>query len=449
MDGAIDQVLSYYESFDARRLSDEDLANRAEALRQLGDVRLQQGRLGEAQSHFLGAAELAQQLTRRDPQRQDWRASYADSRFWLGFALERQGDFEGAEAAYQLHLDTYEDLVREQPDHKHWRRETASGLHNLGQLAIRRGELDEALRLHHQGQALLLALAAEFPDDSELTLAVATKHNRIGAIELQLGELRSALEEFRTDLALLTELLTASPDDTRLRERQATAMAYTGTVLWMLGRPSEAVDSFRSQVRLRQELSRLDPENVRWRRYHAVARGLLGNALAGSGEPEAGLELLSTARSELETLLAEGYRSVRAQKELAVVLRAQAEAFLVAGRSAPARASAQGSVRLLEELRADSPEDPVIASRLSRSYTLLGAALEPADPAAAADAWRNALESIEPVAKHSRDPELLAPLALALLATDRRDEARPILERLRAKGYREPGFLWASRTADP
>ncbi len=447
MDGAIDQVFSYYESFDARRLSDQDLANRAEALRQLGDVRLQQGRLEDAQSHFLDAAELAQQLTRRDPQRQDWRASYADSRFWLGFVLERRGDFEGAEAAYRLHLDTYEDLVREQPDHKHRRRETASGLHNLGQLAIRRGDLDQALRLHHQGQALLLALAAEYPDDAELTLAVATKHNRIGAIELQLGELRSALEEFRTDLALLTELLAASPDDTRLRERRATAMAYTGTVLWMLGRTDEAMESFRAQVQMRQKLAALDPENVRWRRYHAVALGLLGNAVIGTGEPESGLALVTEARNELETLLSEGYQSVRAEKELAVVLRFEAKAFLRQGRPSLATAAARRSVALLESLRTRSPDDPVIASRLSLSYSLLAEALRGLDPAAVAEAREKALERIEQAAASSRDPDLLDPWARALLALGRAEEARIVIERLRAGGYREPELVRASREA--
>jgi hypothetical protein len=47
---------------------------------------------------------------------------------------------------------------------------------------------------------------------------------------------------------------------------------------------------------------------------------------------------------------------------------------------------------------------------------------------------------LQPLAGDGRDPRLLAPLAQALLGLGRRDEALPVIDRLRAGGYRRAPF---------
>ena len=60
-------------------------------------------------------------------------------------------------------------------------------------------------------------------------------------------------------------------------------------------------------------------------------------------------------------------------------------------------------------------------------------------------AWTRALDAIEPVARISADPRLLDPWARGLLHLDRIQEAIPVIEKLRAVGYRNPQFLELGR----
>ena len=58
---------------------------------------------------------------------------------------------------------------------------------------------------------------------------------------------------------------------------------------------------------------------------------------------------------------------------------------------------------------------------------------------------QRAVAEIEPVARNSNDYQFLDPLARSLLALERTEDSAPILEKLRAMGYRK---LAAGQAAD-
>ena len=62
-------------------------------------------------------------------------------------------------------------------------------------------------------------------------------------------------------------------------------------------------------------------------------------------------------------------------------------------------------------------------------------------------AWRRAVDAVSPLATQSQDPLLLAPLAIGLLRLGDLERAAPIVDQLRADGYRSRLFVEACREA--
>jgi hypothetical protein len=62
------------------------------------------------------------------------------------------------------------------------------------------------------------------------------------------------------------------------------------------------------------------------------------------------------------------------------------------------------------------------------------------DRNAAREAWARAVDTLEPIARTSRDYAFLEPWALALAGAGRPGEAREVVRRLEAIGYRDPAL---------
>ena len=65
--------------------------------------------------------------------------------------------------------------------------------------------------------------------------------------------------------------------------------------------------------------------------------------------------------------------------------------------------------------------------------------------AAAAERWRSAAAILAPMAERSSSLENLAPWALTLLLQDRTEEARPVVEDLLGRGYRDRELMDLAR----
>jgi hypothetical protein len=97
---------------------------------------------------------------------------------------------------------------------------------------------------------------------------------------------------------------------------------------------------------------------------------------------------------------------------------------------------------------AASPQDRLAPVQLSAALSEEARVLqERGDIKAARASAIRARRAIEDIARDSSDWRYLDPWARALLGAGALDEARPLVERLRAFGYRNPDFLEACRRA--
>ncbi len=144
--GHWDEALACFEAVATRRRADSALDSLGRALNNIGEVRLFQGRIEEAEGAFNDA--LAAMQT----------ADFAvDARLNLGLARQVAGDLDGAQAAFQAALDTALAIGR--------RDILAEVYYRLGEVARRRG--DDVAALERLGDAAGVIEATREPLQDE------------------------------------------------------------------------------------------------------------------------------------------------------------------------------------------------------------------------------------------------------------------------------------------
>ncbi len=442
MERTNEEVLRYFDSLGVDDMGDEALSRRAAALRQIGVVRLNQGELAAAAEAFAVSLESAERLVARDPANGPWQAELADSHFYVGEVLRQHGDLVGTRAAFSAHRDGYERLVAQDPSQRHWRLELAYGHSNLGLVLDGLGEAEAALEHMRARLAILEDLVRESPDDRDLRLGLASSHHFLGQTREGRGDLAGALEHYQQDHAILRELASATPEDTRLQDRLATSAGYVGLANWKRGDAAAARPFYETEAEVFARLAVLDPDNARWQSNHAIALSKVGETLQAAGDVDRALEHFRRARDLFARLVERNPAVTTWQHRLADRQRAIAGALLARGDTAAALVQAN-AVRRRVRARLDQEGGNASArAQLSGIEILRGEVLaRSGDAAAARDAWEAALALIEPLAREADTLHLLDPWARAQIALGQHASAQPILDRLRAKGYRAPDFV--------
>lgn len=93
-----------------------------------------------------------------------------------------------------------------------------------------------------------------------------------------------------------------------------------------------------------------------------------------------------------------------------------------------------------------APNDLDTRRVLTDAYLALGdASARSGDPAGARRSWTRALETVDSLARSTRQTDLLALEATALLRLDRADDALPFVRELLHRGYRKRSVVELAR----
>ncbi len=436
MAGTNEKVLSYFRAGSGEEVSSESLAKHAEALRQIGAVRLKQGELDAAGKIFREASSLAQRLVERSPKDGVLRASMADSRFWIGYALYEQGDLDGAEVEFEAYRAIYDDLVTEDPTRSDWRLELALGYSNLARIFEKRGELAKALEYNQSRLQIVADLVASEPSNTEWRFRLATAHERVGTGLEDQGDLRGALVQHRAELEIMQGLVAEEPENTRWLKGLTVSQSYVGRTRWFLGESDAALTEYRAEVAGLEELITIEPGNVAWRADLALGRLRLGRAIGSLGDTDQALRQLRVSLEVSQTLAAKDPELATRRSMVAVTRQLIGDLLATRGDYDAALDEAHAALTVLEELASEHPGDGDAHSRLSEGYGLLGKVLAAnGESDAARVAWHKAVEAVEPFARGSRNVQFLVPWARGLVELGRLEEARPIVARLVEQGY--------------
>ena len=290
LDAVGDQAMRYFGHVDAGALSDRELQAHAQALRQVGAVRVQQGALREAAPAFRKAHELDLEILTREPGNLDAIYNLAQSQFYLGYDLYLRGEHQAALRWMEKYADSADSLVRYQPMEAKWHLERVYARHNLATLANARGDGASAERAFLEvleGYEAIVELTGN-ADEHAPERAVALGWLAVNAQDQR--DWRSAASYAARQLAVLDRALARDPGDARLQAQRARALVNQSKALFALQEEPALTRSLESLRREADALVQLDPANAEYRFVklssallsadHDFARGYAARALA-------------------------------------------------------------------------------------------------------------------------------------------------------------------------
>jgi tetratricopeptide (TPR) repeat protein len=432
LDGAASRALAYFASLDPQELSGENLHKNALALAQLGDVRIDQGKLDSAVKMFEESVRFATAAVGRDPKRDDWQLALSNAHFHLGNALRQKGDRKGMLEHFRHYLDISRTLLAAHPGDPTFEAEVSYGHVNVGAADEAAGNLKGALDEYQTAVALDRRRLQRDPRNETWRNDLATSLNHLGVVLQARADLAGARRAFSEELPLQRQLMAAAPQDARRMHRLAVSLGYTGLLQQMMGDRREALASYREELELSTRLAALDSTNVNRRRNRLVAQVRLAALM--TDDPAAALALAGEAENGLRSVV-RTERKPAWQRDLAVALHRRGTILFEMGNTARAGALAREAIAILEPLDAADPQNPQTIRPLCENLLLAARVEESNGDGETARQLRSRVLALTET--QTSDVRLAAVRAGALLALGNRREAAIAIARLNASGYRD------------
>jgi tetratricopeptide (TPR) repeat protein len=434
-----DKAMEYFSTLNEREITDESLRRRAEALRQIGEVRLSLGSFGPALDAFRDSLALSQKLHQRSPENPEWLFALSNAWFWVGNTHWQKGNLDAAVVPMTEYLKAAQRLIQLDHSNRKWRLERGYALGSLGALAFARGENLEAIRNYEAAREVTEKLLEIAPADPELLRSQIEYYSWLASIQESQGELHLARDLHAKTLQLTRGLLSSQPEDRRLGEEEVLRCRLYGNVLLLMGQVDDAGGVMRGVGERMRTLTRLDPANVRWQRQLASVLEQEARMLRASARWAEALPMIDEGL-EISARLAEKAAALTVVGLTHLALRNEKAAWLFsAGKVQEAGEMLDAS--LAKESAPNLQRVDFVAYVTALATTRFLAGLTRAASGQASDArqqWETGLNLLQP--RHSH-PSYRAIQSLLLHALGRSPEAYEIQRELTAQGYADPTFI--------
>jgi tetratricopeptide (TPR) repeat protein len=284
LDSTIAQVDRFYSDLPANALTYDSERNRANALRQVADIRSLQGRFAEAEATFKRALAAYGGLVARHPD-----------------DLALRGESLRAEEYFAILYLQQENDVKAVPLLEHCLRERQE-------------------------------LARLMPTDFTLLGAVGGTAQNLAVAERRLGHFDRTATLVRTAEDAYRQWVAGEPANPLPKERLATVRGTTGHFLFKIGKYDEAEKAYREKLSIFEALIRQDPKNTGNRSEHASGFGLLGELEIKRSRLQAAVDDLSRGIGEYDGLVAADPTNLWWQANRVNQLLMRGEAEQAAGR---------------------------------------------------------------------------------------------------------------------
>ena len=433
---------AYFAAVPESELSAAESYRRSEALRQIGEIRVDQGRLDTAMTLFRQSLALATRLADRDSLNDLWQLGLGASHYWVGFIHYRKSELDSALAHFAPYLHITERLVARAPDSLSYRLELGEANSNIGSTKEARGDLAGALSAFQRKLAIAEDLVRRDSTKLEWRESLANNFNAVGVIQHKLGDLAGAERSQRAELALKLALLRRDTTNTTYQDALVNAYALLSPLLLNEGDHTSALQMAEQGRALAALVAAADTANPTKRWRLATTHGLVGVAHLERGEVATARSSLDTSRVILEALVARTPGERRWQGTLARVHADLGTSMSMLGRVAEAERVERAALANLQPALAKRPSDQSLRLSTARATLALGDVLEREGRVSAAQqTWEQALVTVDSTARATGITDFLALRSAALLRLDRVELARPVVQEVLRRGYRRPRWL--------
>jgi eukaryotic-like serine/threonine-protein kinase len=247
----------------ARRLAaavPDDLERQARLLkshRQLGYFA--QHKMGDSQAalrHYHQSLEIARACVAKEPGNDKFKEDLANTLFMMAIAESQLGHLERARA----HMD--EDWVVRESCSAEWkacpaaRSDLAALYDQLFDLCLRLGDRAAARRYNERSAELSHAILAGEPELWSVVHSLARSHNNSGMLLYPMGRDPAGAREYhRKALELISRCVAADPTNAPAQERLATTLYYEATCAWQSGDRAGSAAGYRRCLEIREKLA--------------------------------------------------------------------------------------------------------------------------------------------------------------------------------------------------
>jgi len=364
----------------------------------LGNLALVKKQLNETAYHFERYQQLAQSLTRIEPQK---------SRSWVELSYAKN---------------------------------------SLGTLDVQLGNSAKAQQLFEESIQWKRKALAEDPSDNSLKADLADSLSWLGSELENSGHLEDAGRRFNEGVQIAGEAMAAAPSDLGLAFHRVTIQLLNSKLKLAMGNSPGARLDLDEARRTLENLIAAEPKRVSWRRNLWWVRNQLLwldfiDVLTSHGSSAAILQAVDVNRQELARELKSGADGADLNKQLITLQVFKGIVLNHIGRYSEAIEVDHAAVVDISEFAQATPTDIENKSLLCRALIAEGEALQhDGKLVEAAQNWTHVVDLIGGGDSKIADKRLLDPLVRALVSLGRVDEARRIDAQLLAMGYSEPLF---------
>jgi hypothetical protein len=442
LDKVGDKAMTYFESLNARDVTDTSLARQAKVLTQIGEIRLDQksARYADAARSFYAAYARAAALAAKHPQNADMLFERAQAEFWIGFVQWKRRDLRPAAEWLTRYRDSAVLLLQLEGPVLRARREVISGHHNLAILQLDAGHLEPARAALLSELALKRELVAANPVDLQLKFQLADTLSWLASTAERAGDLAEARQRFGEQIAQIEQLLKVEPKTAQWRYKLADAQHGLAIILGITGDVPAAKAQLQSARDFVDLTLAVEPANRRWQQAAKAMRIQQFVLTPADWRTRGAAENIRQLRQEIEALAQSEPQDVEVAKLLGRAWRVEALVRLASGATDAETAVAHAleiSTRLAQgESRAD-----LVGGLAEAQLARARIAADRGDVRAAREDCQRVVDLLAPHTESSRDWRLLDPLARAQALLGAATQHQATLARLAAIGF-QPVEPW-------
>ncbi|GAB2652775.1 TIR domain-containing protein [Arenimonas aestuarii] len=370
LDSVGDEVMGYFATLGERGTAGELLA-RAVALKQIGDVRFNQGKLEAALASFEQALAQARQLHDAEPANNDYLFELGQAEFWVGYVAWERGQLDKADLAMHNYLRHSLALQLREPDNSDYLLEVSYAYSNLGSLARARGDAKTALAYFGLCRDITEQQLARQPGDPDLTIALAETWSWIGSTRFDDGDLAGGERGF-AEVTRLLQPLYERGDNVRATYLLGRNLIFQANAQLDLGHIEDASALVDRGADIFSRLTARDRQNAAWLRSAHWARLTRLGLTAPAHWTAAQVRELDDVVTGMESLTAHDPSNAAAVVELSHALRLKALRALATGDVASARQVAADAHRRMADLVAGTDYSAQRLAELARTAEVLG-----------------------------------------------------------------------------
>lgn len=303
LDSVAEKTMAYFAQLEPKELTTEALANRAEALIQLGQVQMARGQMEAALAPFEEALGATRELSTRAPENLDRLFGFGQANFWVGYVYWELGDLEIANQAMHEYYRVSKTLYEDDPDNVDYLTELGSALTNLAILNNRLGKKESALEYSENAVDLIRNAFELDRENNTHRLALADTLSWSGSLSQDNWQFTAASDRFDEYLTLAEEAVAQHPEDNQWRDHLMRSRRFAGRIALYTGHSDAALEHFIGGAQIADQLVRFEPENNHWQVEHALLLIAVAKELVRREEFEDARQAILSAKTKAASQL--------------------------------------------------------------------------------------------------------------------------------------------------